>query len=130
MHAYTYSGHPTCCAVALVNLAILEQEGLVDNAARMGQRLIKGLHGLQDAFACIGDVRGLGLMCALEFVADRASKAPSGVGGQVQRACVERGLVTRTVGDTLVLAPPLVISADEVDRMVEIVGEGIAAVQA
>ena len=130
LHAYTYSGHPTCCAVALQNLEILERENLVDNAAQMGRRLLDGLRGLQEDLDCIGNVRGLGLMCAIELVADRETKEPSGSGGAVQKACVERGLFTRTVGDSLVFAPPLVISAGEVDQMVRIVGESIAAVQA
>ena len=129
MHAYTYSGHPTCCAVALKNLEVLERENLVDRAALMGQRLIDGLQSLQEEFDCIGDVRGLGLMCAIEFVADRQTKEPAGIGGKVQKACVDRGLFTRTVGDSLVFAPPLIISGDELDQMVRIVGEAIAAVQ-
>ena len=111
MHAYTYSGHPTCCAVALANLDILEGENLVENAARMGRRLMEALLQLQEEFACIGDVRGLGLMCAVEFVADRETKEPAGIGGKVQQACIERGLITRIVGDSLLFAPPLVISA-------------------
>jgi putrescine aminotransferase len=129
LHAYTYSGHPTCCAVALRNLDILERENLVERAARMGQRLMGGLHRLQEELECIGDVRGLGLMCAVEFVADRETKAPAGIGPAVQQACIDRGLITRIVGDSLLFAPPLVISADEIDRMVQIVGEAIAAVQ-
>jgi len=129
LHAYTYSGHPTCCAVALVNLDLLEGENLVDNAARMGERLLQTLHGLQDEFECIGNVRGLGLMCAVEFVADRGTKEPAGIGAQVQQACRDRGLLTRIVGDSLLFAPPLVIDAGEVDTVVQIARESIAAVQ-
>ena len=127
LHAYTYSGHPTCCAVALKNLEILEGENLVDNAAQMGQRLMDGLYKLQGEFECIGDVRGLGLMGAIEFVADRETKEPAGIGPKVQQACIDRGLITRIVGDSLLFAPPLVISADEIDRMLQIVGQSIAA---
>ena len=61
MHAYTYSGHPTCCAVGLRNLEIIEKEGLVENAAKMGARLLAGMKTLLD-FRAVGDVRGLGLM--------------------------------------------------------------------
>jgi len=129
MHAYTYSGHPTCCDVALRNLDILERENLAGNAARMGQHLMDGLYRLQDEFECIGNVRGLGLMCALEFVADRETKKPAGIGAKVQQACIDRGLFTRIVGDSLLFAPALVIRADEIDQMVQIVGESIAAVQ-
>jgi putrescine---pyruvate transaminase len=128
MHAFTYSGHPTCCAVALKNLEILERNKLVTRAAQMGRRLLDGLQALQTEFACIGNVRGLGLMAAAEFVADRETRKPAGIGPQVQQACLQRGLFTRAVGDILVLAPPLIISADEIDRMLGIVGESIAAV--
>lgn len=128
MHAYTYSGHPTCCAVALKNLEILEREGLVERAARMGRRLLDGLQTLLE-FPVVGEVRGLGLMCAVEFVADRQTKAPADIGGKIQQACLERGLFTRIVGDILVLAPPLVINEAEVDKIVEIIGGAIDAVQ-
>ncbi|MFQ5614254.1 MAG: aspartate aminotransferase family protein [Anaerolineae bacterium] len=127
MHAFTYSGHATCCAVALKNIEILEREGLVENAARMGARLIDGLQTLLE-FPCVGEVRGLGLMSAVEFVADRDSKAPAGIGPQVQRACLEGGLITRIKGDILMFAPPLVISGDEVDQIVGIAREAIGAV--
>jgi putrescine aminotransferase len=129
LHAYTYSGHPTCCAVALANLDILERENLVEAAARMGARLMDALRCLQDEFECIGNVRGLGLMCAVEFVADRETKEPAGIGPAVQQACIDRGLITRIVGDSLLFAPPLVISAEELDQMVQIARESIAAVQ-
>ncbi len=128
MHAYTYSGHPTCCAVALANLDIIEGEGLVDNAAARGQQLLEGLKGLEAEFEVIGNVRGSGLMCAIEFVADRTTKAPAGIGEKVRKACVERGLFTRAIGDILAFAPPIVINGDEVDQVVQIVGEAVAAV--
>ena len=102
MHAFTYSGHPTCCAVALRNLEILEREGLVERAARMGERLLKGLQTLS-ALPAVGDVRGLGLMCGVELVADKASKAPfppeRKVGEKVRRAAEARGLFTRIRGE-------------------------------
>jgi adenosylmethionine-8-amino-7-oxononanoate aminotransferase len=127
MHAYTYSGHPSCCAVGLKNLEILSREGLVENAARMGERLLTGLESLKE-FEVVGDVRGLGLMCALEFVADRETKAPANIGPKIQKACLERGLFTRIKGDILMLAPPLVINAAEVDQILAIVQEAIEAV--
>lgn len=129
MHAYTYSGHPTCCAVALKNLEILEREGLVERAAQMGERLLSGLQTL-DEFPQVGNVRGLGLMCAVEFVADRETKVPAGIGEKVRLACMERGLFTRAVNDILVFAPPLIISEAEVDKILEIVRESIGAVTA
>ncbi len=128
MHAYTYSGHATCCAVALANLEIIERENLVDHAGQMGARLLAGLHALADDFDCIGNVRGLGLMTAVEFVADRDTKAPATIAGPILKACLERGLLTRIKGESLLLAPPLIITAAEVDKMVEIVREAVASV--
>jgi adenosylmethionine-8-amino-7-oxononanoate aminotransferase len=130
MHAFTYSGHPTCCAVALRNLDILEREGLVERSAKMGERLLKGLKTLS-SLAAVGDVRGLGLMCAVELVADKVSKAPfppaRKVGEEVRRAVEARGLFTRIRGDVILLAPPLVITEAQVDRIVQILGEAIPA---
>src|SRR4051794_13539479 len=76
MHAATNSGHPVCCAVGLRNVEIIENEGLVERAAVMGRRLLAGLEGLRD-LATVGDVRGLGMMCGVELVADRDTKAPT-----------------------------------------------------
>jgi adenosylmethionine-8-amino-7-oxononanoate aminotransferase len=136
MHAATYSAHPTCCAVALRNLDILEQENLVDRAARMGARLLEGLQSLRELLV-VGDVRGLGLMCGVELVEDRATKAPAlGLGGRVLAEARKRGLVTRMrvgqggeypIGDTILLAPPLVVTEEQVDRMVDILHDSIAA---
>jgi len=130
MHAFTYSGHPTCCAVALRNLDILEREGLVERAGRMGERLLKGLQTLS-ALPAVGDVRGLGLMCGVELVADKASKAPfppeRKVGERVRREAEARGLFTRIRGDVILLAPPLVVTEAQVDRIVQILGEAIPA---
>ncbi|MBI2456959.1 MAG: aspartate aminotransferase family protein, partial [candidate division NC10 bacterium] len=131
MHAYTYSGHPTCCAVGLRNLEILEKEGLVARADRMGSRLLAGLRALLDLKA-VGEVRGLGLMCAVELVADRATKAAFDPGknviSRVKAELEARGLFTRTVRDIILLAPPLVITEAQVDRIVSIVQDGITAV--
>jgi putrescine aminotransferase len=126
-HAYTYSGHPTCCAVGLKNLEILERERLAERAKQRGRRLLAGLQSLRE-FPKVGDVRGLGLMCAVELVADKESKAPANLGGKVRQACLERGLFTRNIGDNLAFAPPLIISEDEVDQIVTTVGEALKAV--
>jgi adenosylmethionine-8-amino-7-oxononanoate aminotransferase len=130
MHAYTYSGHPTCCAVGLRNLEILEKEGLVERADTLGARLLAGLRTLLDLKA-VGEVRGLGLMCAVELVADRATRVPfdpaKKIIGRVKAELEARGLFTRTIRDIILLAPPLVITEAQVDRLVEIVRGGIAA---
>jgi putrescine---pyruvate transaminase len=131
MHAYTYSGHATCCAVGLKNLELLEKEGLVENAATMGARLLAGMQTLMDLRA-VGDVRGLGLMVGVELVADRATQAPFDPALQIParvRAELEvRGVFTRTVRDILCFAPPLVITPAQVDRLVEATRGAISAV--
>ncbi len=124
MHAYTYSGHPTCCALALKNLDILEREGLVAQARERGAYLRRGLDTLLDLEA-VGEVRGLGLMAAVELVADRATKAPAGLGDAVRRRCQQQGVLLRVRGDVVMVAPPLTISEAEIDRIVETVRRAI-----
>jgi putrescine aminotransferase len=131
MHAYTYSGHPTCCAVGLKNIEVMEKEGLVKRAEEMGARLLNGLKTLYD-FAAVGDVRGLGLMAAVELVADRSTKAPTDpalkIGQRVQEECIERGLYTRIRSDIIMLCPPLVIHEQEVDQIVDTLRQALQAV--
>lgn len=128
MHAFTYSAHPTGCAVALANLAILKREGLLARAAGLGQRLLQGLKTLE-RHPHVGDIRGQGLMCAVELVADKATRAefPSveKIGPKVHAAAQRRGLFSRLRGDVFNLAPCFVTSEQQIDRMVEILGASI-----
>ncbi len=130
MHGYTNAGHPTACAVALRNLRIIEEEGLVERAATMGQRLMEGLAALEE-LPWVGNVRGLGLMAAVEIVADKATRRPFEpslkVAGRVLREARQRGLVTRLKGDSMLLAPPLIVTPEQIDRIVQIVGESISS---
>jgi adenosylmethionine-8-amino-7-oxononanoate aminotransferase len=135
-HAATYSGHPTCCAVALRNLDIMEDEQLAQRAATMGARLLDGLKTLED-LPVVGDVRGLGMMCGVELVEDKATRAPAvGLGGKVQAAMRQRGVFTRNrggvkgdfpIGDTICIAPPLITSEEQIDRIVAVLGDSIRA---
>jgi adenosylmethionine-8-amino-7-oxononanoate aminotransferase len=135
MHAATYSGHPVCCAVGLRNVEIIEGEGLVERAALIGKRLLAGLEGLRD-LPVVGDVRGLGMMCGVELVADRGNKAPAlGLGLRVAREALSRGLLLRiraggadpAIGDTICLAPPLSTPVETIDRLPEILRAAIVA---
>src|SRR6516165_4079415 len=135
MHAATYSGHPVCCAVGLRNIEIIEREGLVERAAVMGRRLLAGLEELRD-LPVVGDVRGLGMMCGVELVTDRAGKEPAlGLGARITREALARGLLPRIrpgsadppVGDTICLAPPLMTPTETLDRIPEILREAIVA---
>jgi adenosylmethionine-8-amino-7-oxononanoate aminotransferase len=142
MHAYTYSGHPTCCAVGLRNIEIMQQERLWENAAKMGHRLHEGLKSALGNHPHLGDLRGgKGLLAAVELVDDRESKRNFGadqkVGGRVQAEMMKRGMVTRVrptagphpaIGDTIYLAPPLVVTEADVDRIVGIVRDSVKAV--
>jgi putrescine---pyruvate transaminase len=133
MHAYTYSGHPTCCAVALANIDILERERLTERAAAAGDRLLRGLRTLE-SLDSVGNVRGLGLMAAVEVVQDKSTKQQfppeAGLTQKLTDAMLDRGLYTRVVMDCICLAPPLVTTDAEIDRIVNIVGETIPAVVA
>jgi putrescine---pyruvate transaminase len=128
MHAFTYSGHPTACAVALANLDILERENLVEAVAEKGKRLMTGLQQLS-TLDHVGDIRGSGLMAAIEFVEDKATKkafSPSlKIGERVYKECVSRGLFSRIRGDFYLLAPPFVTTTEQIDRIVNILGEVI-----
>jgi putrescine aminotransferase len=139
MHAATYSGHPTCCAVGLANVEILERERLTEAAATKGKRLLEGLRTLYE-HPVVGDVRGLGLMCGVELVANRETREPAiGLGGRVIAEARQRGLFTRIrggakgdypIGDTICLAPPLITSDEQLDRIVSILHESIRAATA
>ncbi len=118
-HGFTYNAHPGCCAAALKNIEIIEKESLVERAEIMGRRLLGRLRELEDS-PIVGEVRGLGLLAAVELVADRRTRAPfpEGVGGAtVRRKCLERGLILRALGDIVAMCPPLVISEPEVDTL-------------
>jgi adenosylmethionine-8-amino-7-oxononanoate aminotransferase len=142
MHAYTYSGHPTCCAVALRNLDIMEREQLWDNAARMGDRLYGGLRSAFDGHPHAGEIRGgKGLLAAVELVADRGTKAnfppDQKVAARVQAEMMKRGVVTRArpspgphpaPGDGIFFAPPLVVTEGEVDRLVSVARDAVRTV--
>ena len=131
-HGFTYSGHPTACAVALRNLQIIEDERLVERVAEIGPYLQQRLQHLR-SHEIVGDVRGLGLMAGVEFVRDRTSKEPFdaslGVARRVWTAALEMGVIVRPLpGDVIALSPPLVISEHEIDRVVAVLDHVIANV--
>lgn len=132
MHAYTYSAHPVGCAVAIRNLQILERENLIPEARDKGEYLLDALSARLGHHPHVGEVRGKGLMCAVEFVRNRETRAefdPSlGMGEKVSAAARDRGLFSRARADVYCLAPPFVTSYDQLDRIVEIVGDAVDAV--
>ena len=116
---FTYNGHPTACAVALGNLDIIEREGLLDRSLQIGGHLLAGLESLSD-LEIVGEVRGVGMMLAVELVADRATREPLPDAEQLQDIIRrETGVIVRNCAHSLVLSPPLVLSEPEADRVVE-----------
>ena len=127
---YTYSGHPVGAAAAIACLKEIERLQVKDNAAARGAQLHKGLHGLMQKHAIIGDVRGgHGLMCAIELVADRATKQPidKSTIGKVHRVTYESGTMVRVSGNNIILSPPLVLTADHVDTIINSLDAGLSA---
>ncbi len=132
MHAYTYSAHPVGCAVALRNLQIIADEDLPAQCAAKGGRLLAALQSALGDHPHVGEIRGKGLMCGVELVADRTAKTsfPAGdtVGPRVHQEAAGRGLFSRVKADTYLLAPAAVITEDQLDRTVEILADAVRAV--
>jgi len=127
-HSSTYAGHPVCCAVALRTLDVLERERLVPRVARVGRYLLDRLRTLED-LECVGEVRGLGLMAAVELVADRRTREAFDpvlrIGARITRHAQDAGLMLRTRGEVVTLAPPFVITEAESDETVAILRTAI-----
>jgi putrescine aminotransferase len=123
VHGYTYSGHPTAAAVALKNIEIIEREGLVERTAEdTGPYLARALAELAD-HPLVGEARSLGLIGAVEIVAEKGTKTRFGgkegpAGLMVRDLCIKHGLMVRGVRDSIVMSPPLIISHAEIDFMV------------
>ena len=122
-HGFTYSGHPVAAAVALENIRILREEKIVERVREeTAPYLQKRLRELAD-HPLVGEVRGVGMLGAIELVKDKQTRAryPSdkAVGMICRGHCFENGLIMRAVGDTMIISPPLVISKSEIDELVE-----------
>ena len=119
-HGYTYSGHPVACAAGLKTLEIYERDGLYEHAARMGEYLQSRLAPLRD-HERVGEVRGAGLLAAVELVEDKASRQPNAaMAKRATQLCQDNGLIVRNVaGCALAMCPPLIISREQVDEMVD-----------
>ena len=135
-HGYTYTAHPLAAAGALANLDIIEREDLIDQASRLGDRLQTGLRDAFDGHPLVGEVRGVGLIAAVEFLSEHEPPsrfAPVGsVAAQITHECLERGLITRSLpeADTIAFSPPFVVTEDEIDRIVHIAREAVDVIAA
>ncbi|MFC7547531.1 aspartate aminotransferase family protein [Plantactinospora sp. GCM10030261] len=123
---YTYTGHPTGCAVALANLDVIERENLVRRAAELGRSLLAALAPLAD-LPVVGEVRGAGLMIALELVRDTA--AGTAVGANIARYVrEEHGIIVRPHETVVSISPPLVLTDAEADRLVAALRDALTRV--
>jgi L-2,4-diaminobutyrate transaminase len=133
-HGYTYTSHPVCAAAAMANLDLIEREGLREQAAARGARLLRSLTDALAGHPLVGEVRGLGLIAAVELVAgkDPATRfdPPGSMAGLVARECLERGVITRALpeGDSIAFSPPFVITEAEIDEIVRVTREAVDAV--
>lgn len=130
-HGYTYSGHPLCAAAGLANLQLLENEGIVDHARDTGAYFQRRLRDTFAQLPFVGEVRGVGMLGAIEFVADTDAKArfapEQKVGAQLSAACLANGVISRAMphGDILGFAPPLIATAADIDEIVDRVATAI-----
>ncbi|OCT13490.1 hypothetical protein A8709_17980 [Paenibacillus pectinilyticus] len=141
MSGHTYSANPQSAAISLAVLAYIEKHQLVEAAEIKGTILLNRLRQMADGIAIIGDVRGQGLLIALEFVADRTEKrmfaANIGVTSRMIEKAFHKGLLVYPAGgavdgegDAIIVAPPLVITEEEIDQLVRILAESIREVMA
>jgi hypothetical protein len=137
-HGFTYSHHPVVAAAGLAVIRYLERHDLIRRAAETGEYMQRRLHGLGDLPA-VGETRGLGLMAAVEIVADRGSRAPyprsERIAQRIQAEALRRGVIVYASGgqmdgdgDLLMLGPPLVITREQVDEAIGTLGDAIATV--
>jgi adenosylmethionine-8-amino-7-oxononanoate aminotransferase len=120
MHGYTYCGHPVACEVAMRNLDIIEREDLGANAITVGAQLHSSLRRLLE-LPVVGDVRGAGLLASVELVADKRTKRPLEVRRQeiADRVRDEQGVIVRSIYQNVIIAPCLVLTGDEADRIAD-----------
>ena len=120
---YTHEKNPVTASAALATLEVIEREGLVENAARVGAHALERLHEMKQRHAVIGDVRGRGLLLGIELVADRAAKTPAAdLAEQVLYRALSRGLSFKTtMGNVLTLTPPLITTVVQMDAALDII---------
>ncbi len=130
-HGFTYSGHPVSCAVALANLDIIENEGLVERGAAQGAKLVAALRAAIGDHPLVGEIRIKGLVGAIELVRDKARRQfyPSdvGVGMICRKHCLANNLMMRAVRDTMIFSPALTIADAEIAEFVEKITRAVEA---
>ena len=131
-HVITFGGHPVAAAASLKNIQIMEEEGLVQNAAEMGEFLLDGLQEIKEKHPIVGDARGLGLFCALEIVKDRETKehfpTEADLGERLTQKFHENGLLL-SGGNFINIAPPLCVSRGEITEILSGLDRAIGDVE-
>jgi len=129
-HGFTYSGHPVACAAGLANIEIMERERICDHVREVGPYFEKKLASLE-SLPLVGQVRGSHFMLCVENVADKETRkllpASADVGKRIANHCEERGLIVRPMGHLNVISPPLILTREQIDELVEILGQSIRA---
>ncbi|MEP6017242.1 MAG: aminotransferase class III-fold pyridoxal phosphate-dependent enzyme [Paracoccaceae bacterium] len=132
LHGMTYSGHPAASAAALANIALMENEGIPQRVQTTGKQFENNLRGLAD-LELVGEVRGSHFMMGIEFVKDKEKKTPfepeDQIGLKIARACQNRGLIARPLGNILILSPTLIMNEQQIDKIEAILRESIKEVQ-
>ena len=121
MHGYTYSGHPLACAAAIANLDLIMKEEIPQQAGEQGAYFLQQLQPFVERFNSVGDVRGKGLMLAIDMVEDKGSKAPKDPAfvKEITNVARKEGAMVRGSGHKIILSPPLVIQKEEIDVIVD-----------
>ncbi|XP_022985320.1 gamma aminobutyrate transaminase 2-like isoform X2 [Cucurbita maxima] len=131
-HGFTYSGHPTACAVALETLKIYKERNIVEQVNRISPRFQDGIKAFSDS-PIIGEIRGTGLVSGTDFVDNKSPNNPFpkewGVGAYFGSECRKNGLIVRAAGDNITMAPPFIISPQEVDEITSIYGKALKATE-
>lgn len=132
-HGFTTGGHPVGCAISLEAIRIIVEEGVLDNIVAVGRVLQSGLHRLAD-HPMVGEARGVGLMGALELVTGKRTKTSfpgeMRVGERIAKAARQRGFIIRPLGSSVVLAPPFISNAEEIEALLFVLGEVLDEVHA
>lgn len=132
----TYGGHALACATGIANIEVYKSENLVENSAVVGEHMKKRLLEIKEKHACVGDVRSIGLWAALELTSDKKTKAPlAGFNNSIQnvvpdfsKKLADLGLTLFAKWDFVFIAPPLLITKEQVDTAVDMIDEALKVV--
>jgi 4-aminobutyrate aminotransferase len=130
-HASTFGGNPVCIAAALATLDVIEKEGLLRNAAEVGNHILKRIADWPSSHRLVGDVRGRGLMIGVEIVKDKRTKEYGGPErDHIVELAFQRGILFLGCGpSTIRIAPPLIVTKDEADAALDVLDECISIVE-